>query len=112
MLDEKAIHFTPNNGPNVIQHPMAPHGGPIVNAIIDEGEVLNLVLNVDLLASHFPFVKIYLFDNGIFSEHVHDCCKCKEQARGYADLKARIQDLINDGSLQLDRISGYIKVTK
>ena len=58
-MDAKAIQFDVVPSPNVIQHLMPPHGGPTINAIIDEGEILNLVMDVDLLTTPFPFVKRY-----------------------------------------------------
>lgn len=36
LIDTKAIEFTPNNGPNVIQNLMPPHAGPSVRAVEDD----------------------------------------------------------------------------
>lgn len=49
-LDSKAIQFTPDNGPNVIQNPMPAHVGPIVN-VVEDGENLNLIMDVNLLSN-------------------------------------------------------------
>lgn len=35
LLDSKAIQFTPDNGPNVIQNPMLAHVGATVNVVED-----------------------------------------------------------------------------
>src|ERR1051325_99837 len=48
LLDTEAINFGPPPTPNVIQHPLPPHGGNAVNAICEEGS-FNLITNVDAL---------------------------------------------------------------
>lgn len=65
LLDSKAIQFTPDNGPNVIQNPMPAHGGPTVN-IVTEGESINLIMDVNLLSTPLSCVKSYLIQNGVF----------------------------------------------
>ena len=63
MLDAKEIEFTPVNGPNVVNHPMPPHGVAGVNVIDENGEILNLVMDVDWLITLLLFVKRYFIDN-------------------------------------------------
>src|ERR1051325_5465205 len=109
-LDSKAIQFEAAAGPNVIQHPMPSHDAA-VNAIIGDGEWLDLVMDVNHVTTSLPYVKRYLSDNGIFPGCDPVCCKCMERPKGCDDLKARIQELINDGSLQFGRARKYRKVT-
>lgn len=59
LLDSKAIQFTPENEPNVIQNPMLAHARPIVN-VMEEGENLNLIMDVNLMSTLLLCVKGYL----------------------------------------------------
>ena len=59
LLDSKAIQFTPDNGPNVIQNSMPAHVGPTVN-VVEEGESLDLIMDVNLLSTPLSCVKSYL----------------------------------------------------
>ncbi|XP_050916839.1 uncharacterized protein LOC127132020 [Lathyrus oleraceus] len=79
MLDSKAIQFTLDNGPNVIQNPMPTYNGLVINAI-EDGEK-------------------YLIKNDVYPDCVPECCKCKSQPEGCDDLKAGIQSLINEKGL-------------
>ena len=54
LLDQKVIHFAPP--PNVNQNPMPPHGSPTVS-VVDNGEELNLVMDINLVTTSLPFVK-------------------------------------------------------
>lgn len=65
LLDSKVIQFTPSNWPNVIQNLMPIHGGPIVN-MVEEGERLNLIMNVSLLSTPLPCIKSYLIQTEFF----------------------------------------------
>ncbi|XP_050876807.1 uncharacterized protein LOC127080532 [Lathyrus oleraceus] len=103
LLDSKAIQFTPGNGPNVIQNPMSAHVGPIIN-VMEEGESLNLIMDVNLLSTPLSYVQIYLIQNGIFPRCSPDCCEFQNQPEGCASLKIGIQNLISEGILQCDRI--------
>ena len=107
LLDAKAIEFTPATCPNVVQNPMPRHGGSIVNMIDDNGEMLNLVVNVEQVTTLLWYIKRYLLDNSIFPGCASDCAKCREQLKGCNDLKASIQFMINEGSLQFDRRPRY-----
>ncbi|XP_050875925.1 uncharacterized protein LOC127079584 [Lathyrus oleraceus] len=103
LLDSKAIQFTPNNGANVIQNLMPAHGGSTVN-MMEEGESLNLIMDVNLLSTPLPCVKSYLIQNGVFPGCSPDCCECQNQPNGCVSLKIGIQSLINEGILQYDKI--------
>ena len=41
------IEFTPVTSPNVTQNLMPRHGGGVVNMINDNGEMLNLIMNLE-----------------------------------------------------------------
>ncbi|XP_050889558.1 uncharacterized protein LOC127094827 [Lathyrus oleraceus] len=73
LLDSKAIQFTPDNGPNVIQNPKLDHVGPTV-IVMDDGENLNLIMDVNLLSTPFLCVKSYLINNGVFPICFLECC--------------------------------------
>lgn len=74
LLDSKAIQFTPENGPNVIQNPMPAHVGLAVN-VVGEGESLNLIMDMNLLSTPLPCVKSYLIQNGVFPGCSPVCCE-------------------------------------
>lgn len=109
MLDSKAIQLTSDNGPNVIQNPMSAHGGPTVN-VVEYGENLNLIMDVNLLSTSLSCVKSYFIKNGIFPGCFPECCECQNQLEDCVNLKTRIQSLIDKGFLQCDRIVKNEKV--
>ncbi|XP_050897519.1 uncharacterized protein LOC127104375 [Lathyrus oleraceus] len=109
LLDSKAIQFTPDNGPNVIQNPKPAHVGPTIN-VVGEGESMNLIMDVNVVSTPLPCVKSYLIQNGIFPGCSPDCCECQNQPEGCVSLKIRIQNLISEGILQCDRIVKEEKV--
>lgn len=74
LLDSKAIQFAPDNGPNIIQNPMPAHARPTVN-VVEDGENLNLIMDVNLLSTLFPCVKSYLIKNGLFLGCSLDYCE-------------------------------------
>lgn len=89
-MDSKAIQFTPDNGPNIIQNLMPAHNGPIVN-VVEDDDNLNLIMDVNLVATLFPFVKEYLIKNDVYLGCVPECCKCKGLLEGSDDMKAGIR---------------------
>lgn len=102
LLESKAIQFTPDSGPNVIQNPMPPHAGPSVNVVeVEQG--LNLVRDVRLLKTPLLTVKDYLIEKNVFPSCLHDCYECQELYGGYDNLKYGIQKLIDEGSLQCEK---------
>lgn len=103
LLDSKAIQFTSDNGPNVIQNPMPAHDGPSVN-MSEESESLNLIMDVILLSTSLPCIKSYLIQNGIFLGCPPNYCGCQHQPEGCVNLKIGIQNLINEGIIQCDKI--------
>lgn len=103
LLDSKAIQFTPDNRPNVIQNPMPTHGGPTVN-MVEEGESFNLIMDVNLLSTPLPCIKSYLIQSGVFPGCPPNCCGCQHQPKGCVSLRTGIQNLINNGILQCDKI--------
>ncbi|XP_050889212.1 uncharacterized protein LOC127094416 [Lathyrus oleraceus] len=103
LLDSKAIQLTPENGPNVIQNPMLARVGPTAN-VVEDGENLNLIMDVNLLSTPLSCVKSYLIRNGVFPRCFPDCCECQNQPEGCVNLKTGIQNLIDEGFLQCDRI--------
>ena len=80
--------------------------------IDDNGEMLNLVMNVEQVTTPLSFVKRYLLENSIFPGCTSECVKCREQPKGCDDLKSGIQLLMKQGSLQFDRKPSYRKVTE
>lgn len=103
LLDAKAIQFSPDNGPNVIQNPMPPHAGPSVNAVeVEQGS--NLVRDVRLLKTPLLSIKDYLIEKNVFPGCLHDCYMCQELADGCDDLKNGIHKLISEGSLQCEKV--------
>ncbi|XP_050920255.1 uncharacterized protein LOC127137890 [Lathyrus oleraceus] len=82
---------------------MPAHNGSAVNAI-EDGETLNLIMDVNLVTHSLPFVKEYLIKNDVYPECFPKCCKCKSQPEGCDDLKAGTQSLITEGFLKFDRI--------
>lgn len=98
LLDSKSIQLNPDNGPNVIQNLMPAHNGPAINAI-EDGESMNLIMDVNLVTTPLSFVKEYLFKNDVYLGCFLKCCRCKSQLEGCDDLKAGIQSLIIDGFL-------------
>ncbi|XP_050877617.1 uncharacterized protein LOC127081402 [Lathyrus oleraceus] len=103
LLDSKAIQFTPNNGPNIIQNLMPAHVRPTVN-VVEDGENLNLIMDVNLLSTSLSCVKSYLIKNNIFPGCFPECCECQNHPEGCVNLKVGIQNLIDEGFLQRDRI--------
>lgn len=101
LLDSKAIQFTLENEPNVIQNPMPAHAGPMVN-VVEDGVNLNLIMDVNLMSTPLLCVKGYLVKNGVFPGCLPYYCECQSQPEGCVSLKTRIQNLINEGVLQCD----------
>ena len=95
LLDPKAIEFTPVTGLNVVQIPMPRHEGAVINMIDDNGEVLNLIMNVEQVTTLLWYVKRYLLDNSIFPGYTSECAKCREQPKGCDDFKVGIQFLMD-----------------
>ncbi|XP_050919585.1 uncharacterized protein LOC127137143 [Lathyrus oleraceus] len=92
-------------GPNVKNNPLPPHGDPTVNAIEDAfvGVMVEKVDDVKtpLAAFHARLVKTGLIDV------LHDKCEeCAAHLKGCQVVRDNIQDLTNNGVLQ---ISGVIK---
>ena len=80
--------------------------------IDDNGEVLNLIMNVEQVTTPLCYVKRYLLDNSIFLGCTSECAKCREQLKGCDDLKAGIHLMIKEGSLQFDRKPSYCRVAE
>lgn len=98
LLDSNAIQFTPNNRPNIIQNLMPAHVGHTVN-FVEDGEILNLIMDVNLLSNPLRYVKSYLIKNGVFPRCFLECCECQNQLEGCDNLKSGIQNLIDEGFL-------------
>lgn len=54
---------------------MPTHAGPTVN-VVEDGENLNLIMDVNLLSTSLSCVKIYLINNDIFPGFFPECCEC------------------------------------
>lgn len=98
LLDSKSIQFTLNNGPNVIQNPMPAHGGPTVN-MVEEGESLNLIMDVNMLSTPLPCIKSYLIQSGVFPGCPPNCCECQNQHEGCVNMRIGILNLIDESVL-------------
>ena len=66
---------------------MSAHNGPTVNAI-EDGESLNLIMDVNLVITLLVFDKEYLIKNDVYLICFTEYCKCKSYAEGCDDLKA------------------------
>ena len=98
LIDSKAIQFTPDNGPNVLQNPMPPHSGPSVN-VVEVEQKQNLVKDVKLLKTPLLSVKEALVRNNVFPGCCYSCEACQSSVDGCNDLKEGIQKLLNEGKL-------------
>lgn len=111
LIDSKTIELEARPqaaGPNVTQNPMPRHG--VVQAVMEDGEVLNLIMDVDFVKTPLPFVKEYLIKRGVFPGCEAGCERCEHCSNGCVNLKDGIQYLIDDGQLQFDRIRKDKKV--
>src|ERR1044072_7050638 len=87
---------------------MPRHGA--VQAVMEDGEVLNLIMDVDLVRTPLPFVKEYMIKRGVFPGCEAVCERCEHCSNGCENLKAGIQCLIDDGQLQFDQVPRNEKV--
>ena len=89
--------------PNILQQPLPPYGGAVVNAIIkDEG--LNLMMDANLLTTPLSFVKEQMLKKGVFLGFATYCEECLTYPEGCNCLKSETQRLITQVSLQFDRL--------
>lgn len=79
------------------------HVGPSINAI-EEDQSFNLIKYVNLLTTPLFSIKNYLMKNDVFPGCLPDCCKCQSQPEGCDHLKFGIQNLIDEGLLQCDKV--------
>ncbi|KAI5405471.1 hypothetical protein KIW84_052309 [Lathyrus oleraceus] len=104
LIDAKTINFAPT--PNVVNNPMPQHGGPRVNSV-EDGENLNLVVNINDVQTSLFVVKEHLLRGGVFPGYDKNCSDCGNHENGCVKLKEGIQELMNDGCLQFDRVVKY-----
>ena len=89
LLDSQAINFGPVPTPNILQQPLPPYGGAVVNAIIkDEG--LNLMMDANLLTTPLSFMEEELLKKGVFPGCATDCEECLTHPEGCDCLKSEI----------------------
>lgn len=79
LIESKATEFAPRNGPNVTKNPMPLHNNHSTNAIDDS---LNLVRDMNLLRTPFPFVKKKLLEHDVFPGCLEGCQMCLCQPKG------------------------------
>ncbi|XP_058746156.1 uncharacterized protein LOC131619029 [Vicia villosa] len=103
LIDSKAIMFTPTQGPNVVQNPMPPHGAHATNAI-EFAEDTRLVKDVIELGSLLPLLKKELLRMGLYSSCGKFCTDCMAVSSVYDKVKSGVQQLINSGYLQFERV--------
>ncbi|XP_058775661.1 uncharacterized protein LOC131649933 [Vicia villosa] len=103
LLDSKAIEFTPTPGPNVVQNPMPPHGSHAANAL-DCVEDTRLVKDVTELGSLLPLLKVELLRMGLYAGCGELCNDCMATSSVCDKVKNGIQQLIDSGYLQFERV--------
>ncbi|XP_050889852.1 leucine-rich repeat extensin-like protein 5 [Lathyrus oleraceus] len=81
---------------------MPQHGGHRVNNV-EEGEVVDLIDNVEDVQTSLMIVKGRLLKGGVDPGCKEDCLVCSETTNGCDQLKAGIQRLIDEGCLQFSR---------
>lgn len=108
LIDSKAIQFTPDNGPNVLQNPMPPHSGPSVN-VVEFEQKQNLVKDVKLMKTPLLSVKEALVRNGVFPGCCYNCDACQNSVDGCSDLKEGIQKLLDEGRLQCEKVEKEVE---
>src|ERR1051325_3981530 len=87
---------------------MPRHG--VVQSVMEDGEVPNLIMDVDSVKKPLPFIKKYLIKRGVFPGCEAACDRCEHCSNGCTNLKAGIQSLIDDGQLRFDQIRRDEKV--
>ncbi|XP_058741044.1 uncharacterized protein LOC131613387 [Vicia villosa] len=103
LLDSKAIEFTPTPGPNVVQNPMPPHGSHAANAL-ECVEDTRLVKDVVELDSLLPPLKKELLRMGLYSGCGECCIDCMAISSVCDKVKSGIQQLMDSGYLQFERV--------
>ncbi|XP_058757655.1 uncharacterized protein LOC131630928 [Vicia villosa] len=103
LLDSKAIEFTPTQGPNVVQNPMPPHGTHAANAI-EVVEDTHLVKDVIELGSLLPLLKKELLRMRLYAGCGEFCPNCMVTSSVCDKVKDGIQQLIDSGYLQFERV--------
>ncbi|XP_058763228.1 uncharacterized protein LOC131636633 [Vicia villosa] len=103
LLDSKAIEFTSTQGPNVVQNPMPPHGAHAANAI-EVVEDARLVKDVIELGSLLPLLKKELLRMGLYSSCGELCTDCMAISSVCDKVKSGVQELIDSGYLQFERV--------
>jgi hypothetical protein len=71
---------------------------------VEDGENLNLVVNVNDVQTSLFVVKERLLRGGAFSGCDKNCSDCGNHENGCVKLKEGIQELMNEGCLQFDRV--------
>ncbi|XP_058726079.1 uncharacterized protein LOC131597396 [Vicia villosa] len=103
LLDSKAIEFTPTQGPNVVQNPMPPHGTHAANAI-EVVEDAHLVKDVIELGSLLPLLKKELLRMSLYAGCGEFCTDCMVTSSVCDKVKGGIQQLMDSGYLQFERV--------
>ncbi|XP_058782859.1 uncharacterized protein LOC131657480 [Vicia villosa] len=103
LLDSKVIEFTPTQGPNVVKNPMPPHGAHAANAI-EFVEDTRLVKDVIELGSLLPLLKKELLRMGLYSSCGKFCTDCMVVSSVCDKVKSGVQQLIDSGYLQFERV--------
>ena len=81
---------------------MPQHGGPRVNNV-KEGDAVDLIASVNEVQTSLLAVKERLLKGGVFPGCDKGCPDCDEQENGCEQLRAGIQNLIDEGCLQFSR---------
>lgn len=108
LIDSKAIQFTPDNGPNVLQNPMPPHTGPSVN-VVEVEQKQSLIRDVNLLKTPLLSVKEALVRNNVFPSCCYSCDACQSSVDGCNNLKGGIKRLLNEGRLQCEKVAKAVE---
>ncbi|XP_058741904.1 uncharacterized protein LOC131614320 [Vicia villosa] len=103
LLDSKAIEFTPTQGPNVVQNLMPPHGTHAANAI-EVVEDTHPVKDVIELGSLLPLLKKELLRMSLYAGCGEFCTNCMDTSSVCDKVKDGIQQLMDSGYLQFERV--------
>ncbi|KAI5390035.1 hypothetical protein KIW84_075385 [Lathyrus oleraceus] len=84
LIDAKTINFAPVS--NVVNNPMPQHGGPRVNNV-EDGEAVDLVVDVDDVQTSLLVVKERLLKGGVFLGCDGSCSDCDKHENGCMQLR-------------------------
>ncbi|KAI5406040.1 hypothetical protein KIW84_052700 [Lathyrus oleraceus] len=100
LIDAKTINFA--HVPNVVNNPMPQHGAHRVNSV-EDGEAVDLVVDIEDVQTSLLVVKERLSNGGVFPGCYEGCSDCADSENGCMQLRNGIQGLMDEGCLQFAR---------